>query len=343
MMQLKLADNINPYGPGEAARAAMLDACLRANVYQDGAIDRLAARIAEIRDVPRRTVFVSPGSTALLRAAVWGFTTPSRGLVAAAPTFELPADVARASGVPVQEVALTPTGLLDLAAMRARARGAGLIYVCNPNNPTGGTHPLDALTDFAGAVRANGTDAVIVFDEAYLDYATDASMTSTVALTKCDPRVLVIKTFSKIHGLAGLRVGYAVGHTDLLRTLERRMSRRAVSGASARAALAALDDTEHIARQVALNRAARDYTIQAFQSAGFGVMPSQANFVMLDARRDAESVRAMCGRFGIQLARVFPPLVNHVRVSIGTMEEMQAAVKAMRGILKIPSDAHVMR
>jgi histidinol-phosphate aminotransferase len=342
-MQLKLADNINPYGPGEAARAAMLDACRRANVYQDGAIDRLAARIAEVHDVPRRSVYVSPGSTALLRAATVGFTDPSRGLVVGAPTFELPGDVAQASGVSVDAVPLTPTGLLDLAAMRARAHGAGLIYVCNPNNPTGGAHPLDALADFAGAVRANGADAVIVFDEAYLDYATDASMTSAVALTKCDSRVLVFRTFSKIHGLAGLRVGYAIGHPEVLRTLERGMSRRAVSGASAQAALAALDDAEHIARQVALNRSARDYTTEAFQRAGVAVMPSQANFVMIDVRRDAALVRAMCGRFGIQLARVFPPLMHHVRTSIGTMEEMQAAVKAMRSILKVPSDAHVLR
>lgn len=342
-MQLKLANNLNPHGPGEAARAAMIEACGRANVYQDGAVDRLAERIAAIHDVARSSVYVSPGSTALLRAATAGFTGPTRGLIVGAPTFELPADVAQARGVPVETIPLTSTGLLDLAAMRARASGAGLIYVCNPNNPTGGAHPLDALADFAGAVRAHASDAVIVVDEAYLDYATDPAMTSAAALTRCDTRVLVVRTFSKIHGLAGLRIGYAIGHPELLRTLERLMSRRAVSGASAEAASAALDDADNIARQVALNQSARDYTTQAFQSAGFTVMPSQANFVMIDVRRDADLAREMCGRFGIQLARAFPPLTQHVRLSIGTMDEMKAAVTAMRSVLKLPSDAHVLR
>lgn len=342
-MQLQLANNTNPHGPGEAALAAMIEACRRANVYQDDAVDRLTERIAAFHDVPRRSVFVAPGSTALLRAATSALTDPSHGLMAGSPTYELPADVAQGNEVPIEAVQVTSTGLLDLAAMSARAQDAGLIYVCNPNNPTGGTHPLDALTDFAAAVRAKSADAVIVFDEAYLDYASDASMASAVPLTRCDKRVLVLRTFSKIHGLAGLRVGYAVGHPEVLRRLERRMSHRAVSGASARAALAALEDSENIARQIALNRAARQHTIQAFRKAGYGVMPSHANFVMIDVRRDAALFREKCGRFGIQLARVFPPLMNHVRVSIGTMEEMTLGVKAMLSILAVRSDTHVPR
>ena len=176
---------------------------------------------------------------------------------------------------------------MDLPAMAAKAAGAGMFFICNPNNPTGGVNSAASIDEFVAAVRSVSPDALILIDEAYFEYVEDPSYATAIPLTAKDPRIIVSRTFSKIHGMAGLRVGYAIGHPDALGAMRAYMSQGTISGLSASTALASLNDTAHMAKQVAMNKDARAYTVKAFTDAGFKVLPTQANFVMVDVKRDA--------------------------------------------------------
>jgi histidinol-phosphate aminotransferase len=283
---------------------------------------------------------ISPGSGEILRAATVAFTSPSRALVVAAPTFEAPGRTAESMGAPVRAVPVLASGSLDLAGMAAQADGAGLFFVCNPNNPTGGVSTADAINDFVARVRRVAPEAVLLMDEAYHDYVDDPGYASAIALVRSDPRILVSRTFSKIYGMAGMRVGYAVGQPATLGAMRRVMSQGTLSNVSLGAALASLADRDHHARQRTLNREAKAFTRKALEDAGFRVLPSEANFVMVDVRRHAGSFAAACREVGVFIARPFPPLDRHARISIGTMDEMQRAMAAILPILASPSSAH---
>jgi histidinol-phosphate aminotransferase len=337
---IRIGSNENPHGLGPAGLAAIRDGLPEANRYPFELVSRLAGSLAATYEIDRRWVTVAPGSGEILRAAALAFTSPSLHLVAAAPTFEAPGRAAETIGAKVASVPVQPSGALDLPAMAERATGAGLFFVCNPNNPTGGVSSADAVKDFVARVRRTAPDAVLLIDEAYHDYVEDPGYATAIPLTRTDPRLIVSRTFSKIHGMAGLRVGYVIGHPDTLSAMGRVLSQGSMSGISAVAAAASLGDREHLARQRALNREAKAFTRQAFEGAGYRVLPSDANFVMVDVRRDVSGFAALCREVGVFIARPFPPLRTHARVSIGTIDEMRRAVPAMLSLLAAPASAH---
>jgi histidinol-phosphate aminotransferase len=336
---IRIGSNENPYGLGRAARAAIAEALAEANRYPFDAISRLHAAVASAQDVSRDWLTLTPGSGEILRAATVAFTSSSRALVAAAPTFEAPARTAGAIGAPVRHVPVLESGSLDLAAMAAQASGAGLFFVCNPNNPTGGISTVDAVRDFLARVRRTAPDAIVLMDEAYHDFVEDPGYASAIALVRTDPRILVSRTFSKIYGMAGLRVGYAVAQPETLDALRRVVSQGSLSNVSTAAALAAFNDRDDYTRQRTLNRETKAFTRKAFDEAGFRVLPSEANFVMVDVKRDVSSFASACRSAGIFVARPFPPLRTCARITIGTTEEMQRAVPAMLAALQSPSSA----
>ena len=219
---------------------------------------------------------------------------------------------------------------------RARTPRTRAVILCNPNNPTGASVPATAVASFVAMVKAAAPDAKILVDEAYFEYVDDPAYTSAVPLIATDKRVLVTRTFSKIFGMAGLRVGYVIAHPDTIADLRKQGSSGTLTGASLAAAAAALSDPSHLAPERARNTAARGFTREKFESAGFRVLPSSANFVMIDIKRDAGAFQALCRQQQIQIARPFPPLTTCVRVSIGTMAEMQEAVPAMLSLLAAP-------
>jgi histidinol-phosphate aminotransferase len=336
---IRIGSNENPHGLGRSARAAIAEALAEANRYPFDTIARLNAAVAASHDVSRDWVALTPGSGEILRAATVAFTSSNRALVAATPTFEAPARTAGATGATVRNVPVLASGSLDLEAMASQAAGAGLFFVCNPNNPTGGVSSADAVRDFIARVRRTAPDAVLLMDEAYHDYVDDPGYASAIALVRTDPRILVSRTFSKIYGMAGLRVGYAVAQPDTLDAMRRVLSQGSLSNVSTAAALAAFTDRDDHARQRALNRDTKAFTRKAFEDAGFRVLPSEANFVMVDVRRDVSSFGASCRAAGVSIARPFPPLRTHARITIGTPEEMQRAVPAMLSALQTPSSA----
>jgi histidinol-phosphate aminotransferase len=338
---IRIGSNENPYGLGPAALAAVRNGLGEASRYPYETVSRLADALAATHEIDRQWLAVAPGSGEILRVATVAFTSPSLHLVTASPTFETPARTAGATGATVAGVAVQASGSLDLAGMADRAAGAGLFFVCNPNNPTGGVSSADAIKEFVARVRRTAPDAVLLMDEAYHDYVDDPGYATAVPLTKTDRRIIVSRTFSKIHGMAGLRVGYVIGHPDILGAMTRVLSQGTMSGLSAAAALASLSDREHLARQRTLNREAKAFTRRAFEAAGFQVLPSEANFVMVDIRRDVSGFAASCREAGVVIARPFPPLRTHARISIGTMEEMQRATSVMLPILSAPASAQV--
>jgi histidinol-phosphate aminotransferase len=233
----------------------------------------------------------------------------------------------------VRAVPVLASGSLDLAAMASRAAGAGLFFVCNPNNPTGGVSSNEAVREFVARVRREAPDAVILMDEAYHDYVEDPGYATAVSMTRTDRRLIVSRTFSKIYGMAGLRVGYVLGHPETLDAMRRVASQGSLSNVAAAAALAGLADTTHHASERRLNRETKAFTRKAFVDAGFTVLPSEANFVMVDVRRDVSAFAGDCRQQGVFIARPFPPLRTHARVSIGTRDEMTRATAVMLSIL----------
>jgi len=331
---IRLDSNENPRGPGEAAFAGIRDALGETSRYPDRPQEVLREAAARAHGVAADSVLVGCGSTEILKMAVDRFTTPQRGLVTAAPTFEAPARFAERIGSPVIEVPVDSALKLDLDAMAAKAAGAGLVYVCNPNNPTSTAHAADAVRQLVTRVATASPGTTILIDEAYFEYVEDARCATAIPLAMSNPRVVVSRTFSKAYGLAGLRVGYAVGDAATLEALATRRVPDGINLLGAAAATAALADASFIARERRLNGEARAFTRAFFESAGFGVVPGETNFMMVDIRRDAGAFRDACRGRSVLIGRRFPPLPTHARITIGTMEEMQRAVAVFREILK---------
>jgi histidinol-phosphate aminotransferase len=330
---VRLGANENPYGPAPSALRAIGDALPEANRYAFGAMRDTAAAIAERVHVPPSHVVVGCGSSEILEAAVSAFTSRDRGLVTAAPTFELPAERAASVGASVTDVRVDDRGRLDLAEMLARTPGSGLVYVCNPNNPTSTVHAGADIRAFIADVHRRSPDAVVLVDEAYHEYVEAPAYASAAPLTVDNGRLVVTRTFSKIYGLAGLRVGCAIGQPAVLVRLRPWLGDLTMSVLTAAAAGASLADVAHLDRQRALNREARAFTIDAFVRAGCTAYESDANFVMVDVGRDCRAFAAACAARGIRIARPFPPLEHHARITIGTLDEMRRAAAVFAEVL----------
>lgn len=342
--EIRISSNENPLGPGKAVVDAMTTRFGEVGRYpfnnataNEGA---LVAAIAAKQQVKPENVVLAVGSQELLRNAVRAFTSPSRHLVTAAPTFENCTKVARALKFPVIEAKVDSQFRLDLESMLATVRGAGLVFVNNPNNPTATVHGIKTITDFVERVRRVSPDTVIFIDEAYHDYVTDSSYQTAIPLALSTPNVFVARTFSKAHGMAGMRVGYAIGQPDTIKPLDRLRMPMTLSVFSVAAALVSLADTKHIEDERARNTAVRDFTMKAFVDMGCKPTASQANFLFVDIGRPARGFRDACAQKGVIIGRDFPPFENsHARISIGTMPEMTKAVEVFRDILRPLSPA----
>ena len=266
--------------------------------------------------------------------AVDAFTSPTRGLLTAVPTFESPAARARQLGYPLVEVPVDQRSLqIDLDGIAARARDAGLIFLCNPNNPTGALHSAKVMREFVATVRRTAPQAFIMLDEAYHDYVEDASYESLLPLALEDPQLFVTRTFSKAYGMAGIRLGYAVGKPETMKKLAEYRLGNSVNVLAFAAGRAAIAAASMIPAERARNTAALAFTARLFGEMGFTVVPSHANFVFADIRRDARAFQAACLERGVMVGRPFAPFTTWTRVSIGTMDEMQRAATVFRNIL----------
>lgn len=331
---IRLDSNENPNGPNAAALEAIREMMRETNRYPRPTDIALTTAIAQRHRVPEDRVQIGAGSGEILKIAVEAFTGPGRHLVTASPTFEIPARIATLWKTEVRAPRVTSSLGLDLDAMLAAAPGSGLVFVCNPNNPTGTVHSLATIKDFVARYRARAPEAYILIDEAYFEYVDDPGYGTALDLALADPKVLVARTFSKIFGLAGVRVGYAIAQAETIKRLAPYRVQTGISVFGAAAAIASAPLTDHVVRQQQLNREARDFTRREIAKLGYAVPPSATNFVMFDIKRDVAKFRDSCATRGLAIGRVFEPLTTHARVSIGTMDEMRRAIPILAEGLK---------
>jgi histidinol-phosphate aminotransferase len=334
---IRLDQNENPYGPGPAVSRAVMEALGRGNRYPGAEQGELADAIASIHGVKRENVLLSAGSAELLKASVLAFVDKGHHLVAGLPTFETCTGTAQAMGYPVREIPIDSSLRLDLPAMEAAARGAGLVFFCNPNNPTGTTWPTRDLEAMIERLGASSPGTVTLVDEAYFHYVERADYSSLAGRAASDPRILVTRTFSKAHGLAGMRIGYAIGHKDTIERLRRSTTSGRLSLTSTAAALAALGDETLTSAEVRRNREARAATARIFEDLGFKVHPSDANFILVDVRRQTADFQTACKEKGVLVGRPFAGLPTHSRISFGTPEEMKRAASVFKAVLSKPA------
>jgi histidinol-phosphate aminotransferase len=222
---------------------------------------------------------------------------------------------------------------LDLDAMTSAARGAGLVYFCNPNNPTATVHGKSDVTSYVEQVNRLSPETTILIDEAYHEYVEDPSYATAIPLALSNPRVVVTRTFSKVFGMAGMRAGYAIGQPATLKNMSSWLLGSNVNQLALAAAMTTVADTAHIAAEQKKNREARALTRKFFESAGYTVHAAEANFMMVDIRRDAKAFKLECVKHKVAIGRPFPAVPTYARVSVGTMPEMQKAIAVFKTVL----------
>jgi histidinol-phosphate aminotransferase len=227
---------------------------------------------------------------------------------------------------------------LDLGAMAEASKGAGLVYICNPNNPTGAAHNAAAIEAFVRRVKKDSPGTAILLDEAYIDYAHDPAVKTAKPLAMELSGVFITRSFSKAHGMAGLRLGYAVGQEATVQAIPKVWQLGSINTLTAAAAIASIKDTKHIADEVAENARVREFTISAFRTLGYQVTDSHANCIFVDVKGSAPAFREACLAQKVQVGRDFPPYEKtHSRITLGTMDEMRQAVDVFRRVLTTKS------
>ena len=317
-----LNSNENAYGPLPKTVAAMEQAISWANRYPDFDYDALVWEISDLHKIKPQQVVTGCGSTEILRVAAGAFLGPGKKLIVPTPTFEAIGEYAHATGADIQKLPLTSTYAHDLDAMLAQAASApSLIYVCNPNNPTASLTPRKDLEAFISKLPEN---SYVLIDEAYHHFATDSrDYLSLLDQPVDNPRVIVARTFSKIYGMAGMRLGYGVTSIENAQRLRSFQTQDNVNMVAAQAAVAGLQDTAEMQTATRRNAADRQEFFSQAGRRGLKPIPSFANFAMMDAGRPATQVMDHFKQNGILIGRRFAGMDNFVRISFGKPAEMQ--------------------
>lgn len=338
---VKLASNENPLGPGPLAGAAMSRVMTGVGLYPDGNGYDLKLRLARHHNLPIECITLGNGSNDVLVLLAEAFLTPQAEAVYSQYTFAVYPIAVQAVGATARVApalsadAPMPLGHdLDAMARLVNAR-TRLLFVANPNNPTGTWVESKALRAFLDALPRS---TVVVVDEAYFEYSRDAGLPDCTQWLADMPNLVVTRTFSKAHGLAGLRVGYALSSPEIADALNRVRQPFNVNSVALAAAAAALDDTEHVARTVALNRASLEQLRAGLEALGVRAVPSAANFVLADLRRPVGAIHEGLLRRGV-IARPVGNygLPNHLRISTGTREQNERCLRALAEAFGLPA------
>jgi histidinol-phosphate aminotransferase len=325
---IRLSSNENPLGIPESARKAMLEAMDVANRYPRGA-DALRAAIAAKHGVTGNRVVLGAGSTDVLRMVAQMMAEPGTRMIVPDPTFEHVAAYAAPFRIPIVKVPLRPDHTMDLEAMRQAARGArgqALMFLCNPNNPTGTVTPSSAVHEF---IRASTEKFVFLVDEAYFDYVAAPGHQTMLPLA-LRTNVIVTRTFSKIHGLAGLRVGYGISNQETIDRLNLFATNNLPTQLGTAAALAALTDDVFYRRSLDVNRQSLEIAATTLRELDLEVLPSHTNFIMHAIRSDVQTYNTRMLEAGIMVGRPVPPMLRYSRVSLGLPSEMEQWAETLR-------------
>jgi histidinol-phosphate aminotransferase len=327
---VRLSANENSYGPSQKALQAMTDSFGLACRYPDEHNNVLIDKLAKLNNVDRSEILLGDGSGEILKLCAETFTGPQSGnLIAADPTFEAILHNATANGAEVVKVPLTSSFAHNLSKMLGAAK-RGLIYVCNPNNPTASITPKDELRDFIGKTPP---ETMVLVDEAYFHYADSPDYESVIPLVKDHPNLIVSRTFSKIYGMAGLRCGYCVAQKEPIERMRRQQMWDSVNCMALAAATASLDDLDHVPNGQRLNKEAKTFTTSELEKMNYKIIPSQANFIMFDFKRPVLPLIKAMKEQNVHVGRLFPALPNHMRLTIGKKAEMEAFLVAFRQLM----------
>ncbi|WP_448520237.1 histidinol-phosphate transaminase [Rhodoflexus sp.] len=327
---LRLGSNENPYGCSPKVMEAMRDALKECNRYPN--YDLLIQKIAAHHQIAPEQVFISAGSSeALALSAVAFCRDQSQNIVTAKPTFNVFPDVAERMGIQRIDIPLTADKTIDLDKIAAAVTNkTAAVYVCNPNNPTGTKVATDALHSFVAAVSKQTR---VVVDEVYHDFIDAPSL---IPITANNPNIVVIRSFSKVYGLAGMRIGYAIAHPDTVKIMQALISRPGItiSQAGVAAGVAALDDQDFVKMSVNRNTESQEVLYSYLKQAGIRYIPSYANLVYFSLDGFAKSYVQDMRKRKVILREIDDYGQRWCRVSMGTPDEMRQFVeilKTMRG------------
>src|SRR5208283_4517223 len=314
--------------PCAAAREAVVAIAPQSGRYLDHLTDELVKQYAQSVGVSEEQVKIYAGSSEPLHYTVMAFTSPKASYVTADPGYEAGMHAARNAGARVVKVPLTKTYAHDVRAMLAAAPDAGVFYVCTPNNPTG---TLTSRSDIEYLLEKKPKGSIVLVDEAYLHFS-DAP--STIDLVKADKDIIVLRTFSKLYGLAGLRCGFAVGRPDLLQKIAAYGGWNAMPVTACAAAIASLSDVSLVPERKRINTATRQSTFAWLDHNGYEYSPSVSNCFMLNARKPATDVIAAMAHQNVYIGRPWPSMPDWVRITVGTPAEMEQFQTAFQAVMK---------
>ena len=326
--------NENPMGPSEAARQAIMNIIPKGGRYLFNIGDELAAIFAKQEGLDPASVLAFAGSSGPLHFTVLAFTSKNKPLVIADPGYEAPTWAAQVSGAPILKVPLAdPKGAAshDIKAMLAASSNPGVIYICNPNNPTGTVTPR---ADIEHAVANAPKDTVLLIDEAYI-HLSDAM--PSLDFVKDGKNVIVLRTFSKLYGMAGLRMGFAVARPDLLAKIAPLGGQNPLPITAVAAAKASLLDPQIVPTRKKQISDTRTQTIAWLKSEDFATTPSVSNCFMLDVKRPGKEVQAALAARDMFVGRIWPAWPNSLRITVGLPSEMMAFRNAFSEVMNSSS------
>lgn len=327
---IRLSSNENPYGPSPKVRQAMTEAFDTACRYPYAYANALRERLAELHGLTPEHILITGGSTEGLKIAGLLYGMNGGEVIAAEPTFKALLTYTEEVGGYVNWVPCQEDLQHDLEGMARRVtNNTSLVFVCNPNNPTGTLLPAEAMRNFCETVSRR----VPVFaDEAYFEFIQDPRYPSMTSLVKEGYNVIVSRTFSKVYGLAGLRIGYLIARPDLINRLrDKRVA--FTNGLAIAAAKAALEDEAFYRLSLQKNEESRALICSTLDELGLRYLPSQANFVFFQSGMDISLLGGAMYERGLIIGRPFPPLLDWCRISTGTMEDTAVFCNALKEVL----------
>lgn len=327
---IRLNSNENPLGLSPSARMAVESAIAEANRYPDAAREELADAIAGKLGVKAENIVLGNGSTEILQIIVQASNAPHGALVMADPTFEAISWYQRTLTYTTEKVPLTSGWAHDIGQMKDRvdaSQGPAVVYLCNPNNPTG---TLTSSAEIDAWIQEAPDTVQFAVDEAYFEYVGAPGYWSAIKWIQERPNVIVARTFSKIYGMAGMRLGYAVAHPETARRLREFLTWDNANSLALAAGLASLADEGLEARGRAINEVALTMTRNCLDELGLGYLPSHTNFLMHRIEGDVKAYIARMRDRGLRVGRPFPALPSYNRLSMGLPEEMEIWAETLK-------------
>ncbi|MCK4436768.1 histidinol-phosphate transaminase [bacterium] len=324
---VKMASNENPLGPSPKALEAMRQAISDTNLYPDGSAYYLKRALAEHLNVGEENIILGNGSDEIIRMIVETFLNEDEEAVIAQPAFIIYQIAVKVMNGKCRIVNLR-NFTHDLVAMgKAVNDKTKLVFIANPNNPTGTMVSDEEVGTFMNKIS---DEVIVVFDEAYYEYIIRDDFPQTINYVRQGRNVITLRTFSKIYGLAGLRIGYGVAREDLIRDMNRVRQPFNTNCLAQVAALAALKDKEHIERSSSINREGKDFIYEELDKLKISYVPSEANFILIDLKQDGKAISQKLMQEGIIVRPMgMYGLPDFIRVTIGTIQQNEKFIKAL--------------